>query len=220
MDRFRIAIVIPAYNEAATVAGVIEAVKKIGRVFVVDDASTDETAYLAEKSGATVIRQSVNRGYDAALSEGFRAANNADVSAVITMDADGQHLVSDVRAVADSLVAGHHLVLGVRSGTARLAEKVFAALLRCRWGVKDPLCGLKGYHIDLYRAVGFFDRRESTGTELMIHALNTKYKPYQLEIQVTSRVSGTPRFGNSIKANRRIVLSMIRVLPLILGANR
>ena len=55
---------IPAYNEVGTIAAVVEAAKKIGLVFVVDDASIDGTGDVAEKSGASVIRQLKNEGYD------------------------------------------------------------------------------------------------------------------------------------------------------------
>ena len=100
MDGSRLAIVIPAYNEAATIWDVVESVAHVGRVFVVDDASTDDTATLAEQAGAIVVRQTHNQGYDAALEAGFGAASLSDASAVITMDADGQHQPEDVETVA------------------------------------------------------------------------------------------------------------------------
>jgi glycosyltransferase involved in cell wall biosynthesis len=214
LDRFPIAIVIPAYNEAATIASVVAAVRHVGPVFVVDDSSSDHTAELAEDAGAQVIRQPVNAGYDAALAEGFRTADAHGAMAVITMDADGQHRPDDVEKVASALALDHDLVIGVRRNKARLTEKAFAMLMQARWGVRDPLSGLKGYSIRLYRTVGFFDQLNSTGTELMIRALNHGFKAHQINIDESARLNETSRFGSVFKANARITSSLIRVLPL------
>ena len=67
MENTEIAIVIPAYNESSTIQNLIYSVSKYGIVIVVDDGSTDNTAYLAKIAGANVISQS-NKGYDKAIS--------------------------------------------------------------------------------------------------------------------------------------------------------
>ena len=83
---------IPAYNEVERIQPVIEGAKQFLPVWVVDDGSKDQTAALSESAGATVIRQSPNQGKGRALQNGFRHALEAGVDAVITLDADGQHL--------------------------------------------------------------------------------------------------------------------------------
>ncbi len=50
----------------------------------------------------------------------------------------------------DQLLAGNQMVLGIRSEKARIAESVFAAYTNLRFGVKDPLCGLKGYNLKYF----------------------------------------------------------------------
>ena len=217
MDPSRLAIVIPAYNEEATIQGVVGNVTHLGQVFVVDDASTDATAVLAEEAGAIVVRQARNQGYDAALEAGFKAASLSDASAVITMDADGQHRISDVEKVAQQLVEGQELVLGVRDSKARLAERIFAAVLYARWHIRDPLSGLKGYSMRLYCKEGFFDQRRSTGTELMVRALRRGVKAREIPIEIIPRLSENPRFGGIFTANKRILSSLWRVLPLLFG---
>ncbi len=86
-----ILVLIPAYNEAERIAGVIASTKRFFPVLVVDDGSTDETADIASGLGAEVIRQYPNRGKGAALLEGFKYANDNGYEAVLTLDADGQH---------------------------------------------------------------------------------------------------------------------------------
>ena len=82
---------IPAYNAAHLVGPVIEEAKRHLAVLVVDDGSSDDTAGVAERSGARVIRQVPNQGKGAALKNGFRHALELGVDAVVTLDADGQH---------------------------------------------------------------------------------------------------------------------------------
>jgi glycosyltransferase involved in cell wall biosynthesis len=82
---------IPAYNEAERVTGVIAAARPQLPVLVVDDGSADDTAALAESAGATVVRQTPNQGKGVALKTGFRWVLDHGYEAVITLDADGQH---------------------------------------------------------------------------------------------------------------------------------
>jgi polyprenyl-phospho-N-acetylgalactosaminyl synthase len=100
-------IVIPAYNEALTIAEVVSgAVKIADRVVVVDDGSRDETSARAKAAGALVVRHAVNRGVGAALGTGIEAAIRLGADAVVTMDADGQHRAEDAAKVLDRLAQG------------------------------------------------------------------------------------------------------------------
>ncbi len=91
-DSYRIATVIPAYNEVATVETVVRgALQHTRAVVVVDDGSSDGTAAAAALAGAAVIAHSVNRGKGAALRSGFAWALRHGFDLVFTLDADGQH---------------------------------------------------------------------------------------------------------------------------------
>lgn len=83
---------IPAYNEAERVRAVIENARTFLPTVVVDDGSSDDTVRVAESAGAIVVRQVPNQGKGAALKEGFSwALRQPECTAVITVDADGQH---------------------------------------------------------------------------------------------------------------------------------
>jgi UDP-N-acetylglucosamine---dolichyl-phosphate N-acetylglucosaminyltransferase len=109
-------IVIPAYNEALTIAEVVRgAVKIADRVVVVDDGSRDQTRELAKQAGAVVVRHAVNRGVGAALGTGIEAAVRLGADAVVTMDADGQHRAEDAAKVFARLDQGDvEFVIGSR----------------------------------------------------------------------------------------------------------
>ena len=126
MVRSRVAIVIPAWNEAATISGVVKTALAHGIPIVVDDDSTDDTARLAKQAGAVVVSHERNRGYDEALNSGFKQAAASDHEIVITLDADGQHDPDLVAEFIDKIEAGADMVIGIRDHRQRLAEHLFA----------------------------------------------------------------------------------------------
>ena len=91
--RGRILVVIPALNEAECIGSVIgqARMRDATDVLVVDDGSTDDTAAIATIAGATVLRAPLWQGAWGAIQTGIRYAVRHNYSAVITMDADGQH---------------------------------------------------------------------------------------------------------------------------------
>jgi glycosyltransferase involved in cell wall biosynthesis len=90
-------VLIPSYNEAKTIGSlVMELRAKALTVYVVDDGSTDKTAKIAEAEGAVVVKHKKNKGKGASLREGFKHILKRGFDAVIVMDADGQHKVSDI----------------------------------------------------------------------------------------------------------------------------
>jgi glycosyltransferase involved in cell wall biosynthesis len=113
----RLLVMMPALNEAATIAGVIERIPRrlpgISQIDVVvlDDGSTDDTAELARKAGAFVISHRVNRGVGAALQTCLAEAIRRQVDIAVNMDADGQF---DPAGIAQ-------LIVPVLSGKADMA---------------------------------------------------------------------------------------------------
>ena len=92
-----ICLLIPAYNEARTIGQIVSrACKIMDPVIVIDDGSRDDTAQIAQDSGAFVLKHRVNSGKGSALRTGFQYALDQGYDAVITMDSDGQHDVDDI----------------------------------------------------------------------------------------------------------------------------
>jgi len=93
------AVVIPCFNEGATIAALVsEARQHLATVIVVDDGSTDDTAAQALGAGATVTRHGRNCGKGAALKTGFSAALKGGFKWALAMDGDGQHKPQDLPA--------------------------------------------------------------------------------------------------------------------------
>jgi len=107
--------VIPAFQAARTLAAVVEETARHLPVLVVDDGSTDETAAVAEAAGADVLRQLPNQGKGAALRAAFQRALEAGSTAVVTLDADGQHDPTRIPAFLEAWRSRHApLIIGQR----------------------------------------------------------------------------------------------------------
>lgn len=113
----RIAVVIPALNAAPLIDPVIRAsMQQMESVVVIDDGSTDTTGAVAAAAGARVLRHERNLGKGAALKTGFAWALQKGFDAVITLDADGQHLPDEIRKfVRAREESGADLIIGGRA---------------------------------------------------------------------------------------------------------
>jgi glycosyltransferase involved in cell wall biosynthesis len=207
MDRSRVAIVIPALNESPTIVGIVDAAAQYGVPIVVDDGSTDSTAALASQAGAVVVSHKSNLGYDAALNSGFKKAAELESEIIVTLDADGQHDPSLIGKFIDAIDQGVDVVAGVRSRRQRFAEHLFAGCTRFRFGIKDPMCGMKAYRTEVYKALGHFDSYGSVGTELMLFAAKHGYRLGQIEFDARER-NGRSRFGQVITGNYKIIRAL------------
>lgn len=109
-------IVVPAFNEEKSLGLVVSEIRSAGyRVLVVDDGSTDSTSAIAVECGAEICTLPFNLGVGGALRAGFRFARSSGFSAVIQVDADGQHLVSEIEKLfREANNSGGHLILGSR----------------------------------------------------------------------------------------------------------
>jgi glycosyltransferase involved in cell wall biosynthesis len=207
MDKYKVAIVIPAFNEEATIFDIVQSVKKYGTVVVVNDASNDKTKQLAEDAGAIVVSHNKNKGYDGALNSGFSKVKELNCDVIITFDADGQHNHESIKEYINLIEQGFDVVIGTRNKLQRWAEYIFSWVSTWRWGIKDPLCGMKAYRFDVFSQLGYFDSYGSIGTELVIYAAHKNIKIVQQSIKIEDR-QDRPRFGSSFSTNMVILRAL------------
>ncbi|PYM34720.1 MAG: glycosyltransferase family 2 protein [Candidatus Rokuibacteriota bacterium] len=114
-------IVIPVFDEAATIGRVVRAARAHGAVLVVDDGSRDASAAIARAAGAEVVRHPRRLGKGQAIRTGIAAARSRGASLVVTLDGDGQHDPGDLAAVlAAARSTPGTLVIGGRLRDPRL----------------------------------------------------------------------------------------------------
>lgn len=111
-----IVICIPAYNEAKSIAAIVEKAKHFAsKVIVCDDGSIDNTGEIARSAGATVIIHSSNKGYGSAIRSLFQAARKYDADVMVTLDSDGQHDAEQIpRLIQPILEDKADIVIGSR----------------------------------------------------------------------------------------------------------
>ena len=147
-------VIIPTYNEAREIGGLIKEVMRHNLdVVVVDDGSNDNTPQIAGESGAFVLRNAKNQGKGASLIRGFDYALGKGYEAVITMDGDGQHLPEDLpffirlAKYSDSgIIIGNRMQKAKNMPLARfLTNKALSCLISgiAKQKIPDTQCGFR-----------------------------------------------------------------------------
>jgi glycosyltransferase involved in cell wall biosynthesis len=210
MFRNDLAIVIPAYNEEATIKSVVESGMIHGKVIVVDDCSTDNTIHILKQLEEVVIlRNNKNLGYESSLAKGIEHSIKMGYKYAITLDADGQLCPTLIPKFYNSLKAGYDVVIGQRDEFQRWSEGLCALIARVVWKISDPLCGLKAYRLEMLNNIELktFD---SIATELVIRMIKGKRRVFEIPISTKKR-EGESKFGsNSFKTNFFISKSFLK----------
>ena len=103
----KITVGIPAYNEEENIAKIISQLKDIASsIIVCDDHSTDNTNKIAKSLGVDVVTHSKNMGYGSAIKSIFAKAKEIDSDVLVTMDADGQHRIEDLKKILEPILSG------------------------------------------------------------------------------------------------------------------
>jgi glycosyltransferase involved in cell wall biosynthesis len=240
--RPRVVAVVPAWNEAGAVGRVVDEIRRIDAgidVVVVDDASEDETAGVAEERGATVLRLPFNVGIGGAVQTGFKYALAHDYDVAVRLDGDGQHdpaelpkLMAPIEGGAADLVIGSRFADGSGSYrppfARRLGIRVFARLVSVLGGqrVTDTTSGF----IALDRvAIGLFAEEyphDYPEVEATLVALRSGLRLVQVQVDMRERETGTSSitFVRSlyyiVKVMLALLVASLRRYPRLEGAGQ
>ena len=209
-----LAIVIPAYNEEPTVAGVIEEIPREAagmklEVIVVVDGARDATASKAAGAGALVCDVPVNRGQGAALKLGYWLARARGAKVIATIDADGQYEPEELGRVVEPILANKadfvsgSRRLGAEMTTDRvrhLGVLVFGALISVlvRHRITDPACGIRAMRSEVTADV-VLEQPQYQASELMISAALHGYRLAEVPTTMRDRgvhATATKKGGN------------------------
>ena len=148
LDELNIVIVVPTYNNAKTIGGVLSDIKQYANhIIVVNDGSTDDTAQiLSEIEGIEIITHQRNSGKGTALKNGLCKAKDDGYRYAITIDSDGQHFATDIptfvkeiEATPDTLlVGGRNIQADNMPGKNTFANKFSNFWFKLETGVKLP----------------------------------------------------------------------------------
>lgn len=204
-QKYRVAVVIAAYNEASAIRHVVESVPKsipLAKeltVVVVDDGSVDATSYEAYEAGAVVVRHPINRGQGAALRTGFEWVIQESYDIVVTYDADGQHQPNEINDMVTAVSQkGVDIALGSRflgstinmPRSRRFVLKVGVLFTRMlsRVKVTDSHNGFRAINVDALRRMHLVQDRMEHASEIIdqIHKQGLHYVEVPVTIAYTN----------------------------------
>jgi len=206
--RDRVAVLVPAYDEAENIGHVLpkiptEVCGVETAVLVVDDGSRDGTGEIARSRGAVVARHVINRGGGAALRTGYRLLADSGAAVVVTLDADGQHLPSEMERLVEPVLSGEvavahgSRVLGEAEPNHRARElgivffnRVVSFITRTK--VTDCSNGYRAVRADVLPTLVLRQEQFHT-SEFMLEALKRGIPAREVPVTVVSRIHGSSK---------------------------
>ena len=184
IDRINVAAIIPAYLEEKHVGDVVRrTLRQLPNVVVVDDGSNDRTAEEARNAGADVIVHEQNRGKGESIKSGFRYWLERDITYVVILDGDGQHLPEEIERFLAAAASGiGELLIGTRMNDVREMPFVRRAVNRymsrkisraCGQDIPDTQCGFRMVHRSIIPNLLGGTERFDYETEMLILASRT-----------------------------------------------
>ncbi|MEL0257263.1 MAG: glycosyltransferase family 2 protein [Pontimonas sp.] len=214
------AVIVPALNEGAVVTDVVGSILGvIGLpVWVIDDNSSDDTASEAASAGARVIKLKEQLGAWGAVQTGLREALRMDLDFVVTMDADGQHLASDIPRLVKALRREQaDVVIGSCTERGSLLRKLAWRMMRLTSGLQceDLTSGFRVLNKSAIRLLASVEASQldfqDVGVLLILERAGCRIAEHP--VTMPSRTNGKSRIFRSWAA---VMLYMLQTL--LLGA--
>lgn len=219
-------VIVPAYNEAATIRSVLDELRPQAGVFdviVIDDGSTDRTAGIARAAGAAVIALPLNMGNGVAVQTGLRYAVRHGYRFAAQFDADGQHLVPGLlRILAVARETGAEVVVGSRflddasfspSLTRRIGIRLFSRLLWATSGlrIRDITSGLRVFGRPAIELLAEDYPDHFPDADVLLLLARSGCRVVEVPVTMRARQAGRSKtdFGRSLYYPFRVLLGML-----------
>jgi glycosyltransferase involved in cell wall biosynthesis len=197
-------VVIPAFNEEKSIGRVVAEVKKYApNIIVVNDGSGDKTAEVGREAGAEIIDHIINRGQGAALKTGFNYALGRGAEIIVTFDADGQFLPSEIPGLIRPIAEGEaDAVLGSRFITNNskiplirklvLKSAILFTRITTGLGLSDAHNGFRAFSRKAIELIDLKQDRMAHASEILheIKRLGLKYKEVPVTVSYTDYSMG------------------------------
>lgn len=206
-----IAVIIPALDEEAAIAGVVKAMPYdvVHEVIVVDNGSVDQTAAVAQAAGARVIHEPY-RGYGAACLAGALATREADI--LVFLDGDGSDDPTEMPRLLHALLAGQaDLVLGSRTAgpvkqhgltlQQRVGNRVVTTLVRLLYGLRLTDIGpFRAITTPTFQSLGMAHKTYGWPVEMVVKAAKKGYRIVEVPVSCHQRI-GQSKIAGTLKGS-------------------
>jgi glycosyltransferase involved in cell wall biosynthesis len=189
----RLAAAIPALDAASSIGEVVRRARAlVPDVLVVDDGSSDDTSGEARRAGAEVLRQDANRGKGAALRLAFDTLFGRGAEAVVTLDADGQHLPEEIpkllarAAAADLVIGGREEAFGEMGAVRRVSNRLSSVAISAVAGLHlgDVQSGFRLYGRGLVETTGFPENHFDAESAVVVRAVRSGLRVVSVPVRL------------------------------------
>ena len=215
----RVAVVIPTFNEAESIAAVVAELPRdiVGRIIVADGGSHDGTQERARGAGAEVIE--VGRGYGLACRAGAQAADDAEI--IVFMDGDGADDPGVLAALVTPLCAGNadfviaSRARGEREAGSMASHQLLAGLIagwltKLLYGVRyTDMCAFRAIRRDTLLALGMREMTFGWNLEMQMRVARAGFRVLELPVAYRRRLGGRPKVAGSVRGTIAAGLSII-----------
>jgi len=214
----KILVAMPAYNEAKRIAPVIRALRKEGYsdILVVDDCSKDDTAHIAKKEGAIVVRHKFNLGAGGATRTCIKEAELRGYDRCVLIDSDGQHAPSDIARLLkhhEDVIIGSRMIdpkgMPLMRKLLNFGGSIYTFLLFGIY-VQDTQSGFKVLNKKALREIRITQERFEFSSEMIwqIKKKNLTYKEVPIQVIYTQ---DTLSKGQSLPNAFRMAFRMLKL---------
>ena len=202
-------VIIPAFNEQDNILPLIEDISKYAYDYlVINDCSTDATAYILDENNINHLDLPINLGIAGVTQVGFKYAHEKDYDCVICVDGDGQHQPAYVETLIDAIAQGYDYAIGSRfidekkPFTLRMmGSRILCWLikLKTRKTVSDPTSGMRALG---RRVIADFSESMNYCAEpdALCHLLHKGYSVKEIQVEMNERTAGESYFHNPFKS--------------------
>ena len=204
----KVLVVIPAFNEQASILSLVEEVTGYGYDYLVmNDCSTDNTRAILEENDLSYLDLPINLGLAGVTQAGFKYAKDFDYDCVICIDGDGQHLPSYMNTLIKEIENGADYVIGSRFVDKKkpislrmLGSRFLCLLIKLKTGkrVTDPTSGMralgKNVILEFSDSMNFYAEPDA-----LCHLIHEDYRIKEVQVEMKEREGGVSYFNNPLK---------------------
>lgn len=187
VDFRNIGVVIPAYNAEKTIARVIAELIDYGfpkdNIIVINDGSHDMTYEIIKNAGVSVVNHTHNTGKGASLRDGFDTARQKKLQKVITLDADGQHKVSEIKNFLNckdtyDVIIGARVIGGGMPFVRRMVNRTTSLIvsLFSQKYIPDSQSGFRFIDLKIFETVRLKTNHYQTESEMVFQTVRHHYE--------------------------------------------
>ena len=194
-------VLVPTYNEIKNLSKIL---KYKYNYLIIDDCSDDNTENLLKKKKINYIKNSQNVGYEKSLIKGLRYLKKKNFKYVCTIDGDGEHPINKIKKIYSFMKKNKaDLIICNRKFKNRMLENMLSFFFYIRFGLKDPLSGMKIYYLPKIKTLINKIEKNSFLVDIVKIFIDKKYKILNYEI-VTQKKLGKSKVGHSFYVQLKI----------------